>query len=358
MRHYAFGSVQFSRGCPFQCEFCDIIVVFGRRPRIKTSRQIIAELEALREQRLSIVFIVDDNLIGNKKEIKKVLCDVIDWQQARGFPLTFVTEASIDLADDDELMQLMTEANIAAVFVGVESPNEESLRETKKLQNLRRSGSMVEKVHRIQDAGMEVWAGMMLGFDNDDEHIFAAHRRFLSEARISTAMVGMLSAIPKTPLHGRLAAAGRLDMDDEPAGGTNVLPLNMSRETLSHGYVRLMAELYDPHAYFTRLDDLYIAGAIRTERGWQHYAQRHPWRGQARQARRLLEATGLVVRLLWQVPEKRLRRIYRQRLTNLLRCRPDPSVMRVYAIKCAMHYHAHRLVETLQRHGSGLVNTF
>jgi radical SAM superfamily enzyme YgiQ (UPF0313 family) len=356
MKHYAFGSIQFSRGCPFQCEFCDIIVVFGRRPRIKTSRQIIAELEALRQQHLSIVFIVDDNLIGNKREIKKVLCDVIDWQQANRFPLTFVTEASIDLADDDELMQLMTEANIAAVFVGVESPNEESLRETKKLQNLRRGGSMVEKVHRIQDAGMEVWAGMMLGFDNDDEHIFAAHRRFLSEARISTAMVGMLSAIPKTPLHGRLAAAGRLDMDDEPAGGTNVLPLNMSRETLSHGYVRLMAELYDPHAYFTRLDDLYIAGAIRTERGWQHYAQRHPWRGQARQARRLLEATGLVVRLLWQVPEKRLRRIYRQRLTNLLRCRPDPSVMRVYAIKCAMHYHAHRLVETLQRHGSGLVN--
>jgi hypothetical protein len=199
---------------------------------------------------------------------------------------------------------------------------------------------------------------MMLGFDNDDEHIFAAHRRFLSEARISTAMVGMLSAIPKTPLHARLAVAGRLDMNDEPAGGTNVLPLNMSRETLSDGYVRLMADLYDAEAYFARLDDLYISGAIRTQRGWEHYAQRHPWRRQARQARRLLEATGLVVRLLWQVPEKRLRRIYRQRLINLLRCRPDPSVMRVYAIKCAMHYHAHRLVEKLQRHGSGLVNTF
>jgi radical SAM superfamily enzyme YgiQ (UPF0313 family) len=358
MRHYAFGSIQFSRGCPFQCEFCDIIVVFGRRPRIKTSQQIIAELEALRQQRLSIVFIVDDNLIGNKREIKKVLCDVIDWQQANGFPLTFVTEASIDLADDDELMQLMTEANIAAVFVGVESPNEESLRETKKLQNLRRGGSMVDKVHRIQDAGMEVWAGMMLGFDNDDEHIFAAHRRFLSKARISTAMVGMLSAIPKTPLYDRLAAAGRLDMNDHPTGGTNVLPFKMSRKTLGNGYVGLMADLYDAEAYFARLDDLYIAGAIRTERGWEHYAQRHPWRRQARQARRLLEAIALVVRLLWEVPEKRLRRVYRQRLTNLLRCRPDPTVMRIYAIKCAMHYHAHRLVETLQRRESGLLNTF
>src|SRR5207237_5591173 len=128
------------------------------------------------------------------------------------------------LADDDELMRLMTEANIGAVFVGVESPNEESLRETKKLQNLRRGGSLVEKVRRIQDAGMEVWGGMILGFDNDDEHVFAAQRRFLTEARISTAMVGMLAAIPKTPLHARLAAAGRLDTDDDPVGGTNVLP--------------------------------------------------------------------------------------------------------------------------------------
>jgi radical SAM superfamily enzyme YgiQ (UPF0313 family) len=233
MRHYAFGSIQFSRGCPFQCEFCDIIVVFGRRPRIKTSKQIIAELEALRHQSLSIVFIVDDNLIGNKTAIKVVLHDVIEWQQANGFPLTFVTEASIDLADDDELMRLMTEANIAVVFVGVESPNEGSLRETRKLQNLRPGGSMVEKVHRIQAAGMEVWAGMILGFDNDDEHIFAAHRRFLREARISTAMVGMLSAIPKTPLYDRLAAAGRLDTSDHPADGTNVLPFKMSRQTLS-----------------------------------------------------------------------------------------------------------------------------
>ncbi len=358
MRHYAFGSVQFSRGCPFQCEFCDIIVVFGRRPRLKTSGQIIAELEALRAQRLSIVFIVDDNLIGNKKAIKDILRDVISWQRAKGFPLTFLTEASMDLADDDDLMRLMTEANIAAVFVGVESPNELSLRETKKLQNLRRGGSMVDKVRRIQDAGIEVWAGMILGFDNDDERVFAAQHRFLAEARISTAMVGMLSAIPKTPLHERLAAAGRLDRDDDPAFGTNVLPLNMTRETLSDGYVRLMADLYDPDAYFDRLDDLYIAGAIETERGWQHYAEHRPWRRRARQARQLLEAAGLALRLLWRVPEKRLRRIYRQRLLHLLHRRADPAVLRVYAIKCAMHYHVHRMVEALQRRGSALINTF
>jgi len=358
MRHYAFGSVQFSRGCPFQCEFCDIIVVFGRRPRIKTSQQIIAELEALRQWHVSIVFIVDDNLIGNKRAIKAVLHDVIEWQQANGFPLTFVTEASIDLADDDELMQLMTDANIAVVFVGIESPNEEALRETKKLQNLRRGGSMVEKVHRIQEAGMEVWAGMILGFDNDDERIFAAHHRFLSEARISTAMVGMLSAIPKTPLHTRLAAAGRLDRADEPVGGTNVLPLQMSREALSDGYVELMASLYDAEAYFARLDDLYITAGLRAERGWLHFAERHPWKRRARQLRRLVEAVGLALRLLSQLPEKHLRQIYRRRFVRALHRRRDPTVMRVYAIKCAMHYHAHRLVQALQQRGSRLLNTF
>jgi radical SAM superfamily enzyme YgiQ (UPF0313 family) len=305
-----------------------------------------------------LVFIVDDNLIGNKPAIKEVLRAVIDWQRANGFPLTFVTEASIDLADDDELLQLMTEANISGVFVGVESPNEESLRETKKLQNLREGGSLVEKVHRIQAAGMEVWAGMILGFDNDDERIFAAHRRFLSEARISTAMVGMLSAIPKTPLHARLAAAGRLDWDDEPSGGTNVLPLQMSREALSKGYVQLMAELYDSNAYFARLDDLYIAGTLHTERGWHHYAERHPWRRRMRKLHRSLETLCFMVRLLSQIPEKRLRRVYRRRLTYLLRCRPDPTVMRIYAIKCAMHYHTHRLIEALKQRGSSLLNTF
>jgi radical SAM superfamily enzyme YgiQ (UPF0313 family) len=358
MRHYAFGSVQFSRGCPFQCEFCDIIVVFGRRPRLKTSTQIIAELEALRAQRLSIVFIVDDNLIGNKRAIKDRLREVIAWQQANGFPLTFFTEASLDLADDDELLRLMTEANIAVVFVGIESPNEDSLRETKKLQNLRHGASMVDKVRRIQDAGMEVWAGMILGFDNDDERIFAAQQRFLAAARISTAMVGMLSAIPKTPLYARLMAAGRVDLADDPVGGTNVLPLNMSREALSDGYVRLMAELYDAGAYFDRLDDLYIAGRIETERGWRLYAAGHPWRRRRRRARLLLEAAGLAVRLQWRVPDKRLRGIYRQRLARLLRHRADPTVLRVYAIKCAMHYHVHRMVEGLQQRGGPLVNTF
>src|SRR5438128_3409065 len=137
MQHYLFGSVQFSRGCPFQCEFCDIIVTFGRRPRLKTSAQVITELEALRAQKIDVAFIVDDNLIGNKKAIKLLLHDLIAYQRTNGYPFDFFTEASLDLAEDQELMGLMVEANIISVFIGIESPNEKSLRETKKFQNVR-----------------------------------------------------------------------------------------------------------------------------------------------------------------------------------------------------------------------------
>ena len=170
MRHYLFGSVQFSRGCPFQCEFCDIIVTFGRRPRLKTSEQISRELEALLAQGMEIAFIVDDNLIGNKQAIKVVLRMLSPGKPPTGYPLTFFTEASLDLADDPELLQLMVDANISTVFVGIESPNEESLRETKKYQNVRKGGTSIERVHTIQNAGLDVWCGMILGFDHDDAH--------------------------------------------------------------------------------------------------------------------------------------------------------------------------------------------
>src|SRR6185312_15573080 len=141
---------------PFQCEFCDIIVTFGRRPRLKTSTQIIAELDALRARNVGIVFIVDDNLIGNKKAVKLLLTDVLAWQQANGYPMTFFTEASLDLADDPELLRLMVDAHFVSVFIGIETPNEESLRETKKYQNVRKGGTIVERVHTIQNAGLEV----------------------------------------------------------------------------------------------------------------------------------------------------------------------------------------------------------
>jgi radical SAM superfamily enzyme YgiQ (UPF0313 family) len=350
--------VQFSRGCPFQCEFCDIIVMLGRRPRLKGVEQIVRELENLRAHRMSTVFIVDDNLIGHKKAMKDVLRRVAAWQEDNGFPLTFVTEASIDLADDDELMQLMVAANIGAVFVGIESPNEASVREAKKLQNLRSGGSALDKVRRIQGAGMEVWAGMILGFDNDDSGIFAAHRRFLRDARISTAMVGMLSAIPKTPLYARLAAAGRLDTADEPAYGTNVEPLQLTREALSRGYVELMTELYELGAYFDRLDDLYIGARIEIDRAWQRYGARHPARFGRRYVRLWLESLGLMLRLRLRVPDAPLRREYFRRLRHLLQIRRNPAILRIYALKCALHFHAQMLVRALRRADGSPINTY
>src|SRR5262249_35137773 len=207
---------------------------------IKCPEQITAELDALNAVNMPLVFVVDDNLIGNKKEMKKILRHVIAWQRAKGYPLTFVTEASLDLADDDELMRLMVEANFNGLFVGIESTNENALRETKKTQNMRRSGTLADKVRRIEDAGLEVWAGMIVGFDSDADDVFDHQRRFIEASRISVVMVGMLSAIPRTPLHTRLAKEGRLDPLDHPEYGTNVLPLRMSRDTLSRGYARLM----------------------------------------------------------------------------------------------------------------------
>lgn len=354
---YALSSVQFSRGCPFRCEFCDIIVIFGRRPRLKAPKQIIAELEVLRAHNQINVFIVDDNLIGNKKAIKEVLHEVIAWQRARGYPMVFTTEASIDLADDDELMQLMVEANIVCVFVGIESPNEASLRETQKLQNVRPGGSLIDKVRRIQDHGMEVFAGMIVGFDNDDESVFEAHRQFLADARISIANVGMLSAIPSTPLYDRLAKANRLDLSEHPSYGTNVLPLRMSRETLSAGYVGLMASLYEPQAFFERLDDLYLRGGIVVDRALQSYPGAL-WLRWARQLQLWLLALGLIATIAVRVPDNSLRTIYLQRFWRIVRTRRSAIVAMIYAVRCAIHFHMHRLVEHLSARDRPLINTF
>ena len=358
MDRYAIGSVQFSRGCPFTCEFCDIIVTFGRRPRIKTSEQIIAELDALwREHDIDTAFIVDDNLIGNKKEIKKVIREVIAWQQANDYPMMFFTEASLDLADDKEMMQLMVDANIRIVFVGVETPNEESLRETGKLQNLRKGGTIVEKIHMIQDAGMEVWSGHIVGFDADGPDIFDRQMKFIEQSRIVSSMIGMLSAIPKTPLHKRLATAGRLDPSDRPEYGTNVIPERLDRKTLRDGFLRVMQTLYEPAAYFERLDNLYLTGGLSQSTTRKEFLKRRPLRRLKLNAALLAEAAYIVLKLQTQVKDSTLRRHYRRAMRRVLRARPEPDVLQAYAIKCAMHYHAHRLTSEMAA-GGQLVNTF
>jgi len=358
MRHYAFGSLQFSRGCPFQCEFCDIIVTFGRRPRIKTTAQVIAEIEALWAQGMRIVFIVDDNLIGNKKEIKKVLREVTAWQVARGYPITFFTEASIDLADDAELMRMMLDANIIAAFVGIESPNEASLRETKKFQNVRQGGTMLEKVHRIQAAGIEVWCGMIMGFDNDDETIFDAQIDFVKRARILNSMSGMLHAIAKTPLHARLAAEGRLDPSDQPEFGTNVIPLKLGREQLRDGYVRVMDELYTPEAYFGRLEDLWIGRNFDFGSSRARYWKKHPLAHLKMESLWLVQAIGLFLRLMAGIPEAHLKKEYRRRLWRYLKHRRNPGMLLFYMIKIAQHYHAHTMATRMKSGRTQVYNSY
>ena len=175
-----------------------------------------------------------------------MLRDIIRWQQERAYPLTLFTEASLDLAEDEELMELMGLANFQSVFIGIETPNEDSLRETKKHQNVRpNAGTLLERVHRVQQRGIDVWCGMIVGFDHDDPSIFDVMPEFLAEARISAALVGMLHAIPTTPLYDRLEQEGRLN-DDEASDefGTNVIPLGMSREELRDGFIRVIQRCY------------------------------------------------------------------------------------------------------------------
>ena len=357
MDKYLYASIQISRGCPFTCEFCDIIVTFGRLPRLKTSAQVLAELESLRVLKVRQVFIVDDNLIGNKQAIKGVLRNVIQYQERHGYPFRFFTEATLDLAEDDELMHLMAEAHIEAIFIGIETPNEASLKETKKHQNVRpRAGSMLERIGRIQRAGIEVTCGMIVGFDHDDAEIFQAQQQFITDGHIPHAMVGMLFAIPKTPLHERLAREGRLDPADESEFGTNVIPLNLSREQLRDGYIGVMHALYEPAAFFERVETLYFGGHLGPgQLGKDKYGKRHPWIRVKDEVTQAVIAIVLACRLFLYVKEKRLRSEYSQRLWRALTKGVSPRFMTEYLYTCAMHYHYHQLVRGL--HEGRLVST-
>ncbi len=357
MRHYLFGSVQFSRGCPFQCEFCDIIVTFGRRPRLKTSAQVLADLEALRAQKVEIVFIVDDNLIGNKAAVKEILREVAAWQESHGYPITFFTEASVNLAEDEEFLTCMEKANIQTVYVGIESTNEESLRETKKLQNLHGRRTLLERVHAIQNAGLDVWCGMIVGFDHDDASVFASHREFVRRARIAHAMVSMLSAIPKTPLYARLAGEGRLG-EEESEFGTNVIPIRMSREELRDGFVQLMQDLYEPNAYFQRFEDSYLEGRLRFGRARADYWRRHPWAQLKARAVELVRCAVLYWRVIRCNPQPQLREHYRFRLRRLLKARRDPSLLFIFLLKCAAHYHHYTMAEQMAQGRTAPLNPF
>lgn len=256
---YQTMTIQFGRGCPYTCEFCDIIVMYGRRPRTKTVEQVMAEVRTVDRLGVTTIFIVDDNFIADKRRAKDLLRALARWQAEREAPLEFMTEVSLNVAQDDEMLELLVAAGFRSVFIGIESPRPASLLETGKKQNLREG--LVDAVHRVQAAGIEVMAGMIVGFDHDDTGIFEEHLRFIQEARIPVSMTGMLNALPRTPLYERLEAAGRLD--DECGGDqfafTNIVPERMSRRQLFAGYRDLLRGLYDEDNFRRRAIEFVLA---------------------------------------------------------------------------------------------------
>lgn len=254
MKDYVTMSVQYSRGCPFNCEFCDIVIMNGRVPRSKTPEQMVNEFQALYDAGWrDSVFVVDDNFIGNKIKVKQMLPALIEWQKKHEYPFKLITEASIDLAADKELMKLMSQANFHKVFLGLETPSMEGLKECGKFQNT--TTDLAESVKTIHHNGMQVMGGFIVGFDTDNEGVFEAQFRFIQKIGVVTAMVGVLIALPQTKLWHRLKEEGRLTGDStgsNTATGLNFLP-KMGRERLLAGYEKLMKHVYSPKNYYKRI---------------------------------------------------------------------------------------------------------
>ena len=254
-RKYATMNIQYSRGCPFDCEFCNITSLYGHKPRTKDAAQLCTELDALYDSGWrGGVFFVDDNFIGNKKKLKtEILPALIAWMDARDYPFTFLTEASINLADDEELMCLMVKAGFDAVFIGIETPNVASLVECNKMQNKDRD--LLACVKRIQRSGLQVMGGFIVGFDSDNPSVFDNVISFIQQSGIVAAMVGLLNAPKGTKLYQRLAREGRLL--EEFSGNNTDLTMNfipkMDREVLVKGYNKIVATIYSPGKYYERI---------------------------------------------------------------------------------------------------------
>lgn len=255
LKKYASIPIQYSRGCPFNCEFCDIILLNGRVPRTKGENQLLGELEYLYEQKWREgVFFTDDNFIGNKEKLKEeILPAIIKWQKSKKYPFTFITQSSINLADDEELMELMTEAGFKTVFIGIETIEEKSLAECGKYQNLNRN--LLDSIKIIQNHGLQVQGGFILGFDHDALQIFEKVINFIQKSRIAVAMVGLLQAPPKTRLWQRLKTENRLL--GKSTGNNTDFTLNfipkMNYQSLISGYKGVIEAIYSPKQYFQRL---------------------------------------------------------------------------------------------------------
>ena len=277
MRNYVTMAAQFSRGCPYDCEFCDIIVMNGRVPRTKSPEQFVAELEALRcGGWRDMVFVVDDNFIGNRARTKALLRAMIAWRTHTRPAMGFLTEASINLADDAELLALMVAAGFRKVFVGIETPSAAGLEECRKLQNTGRD--LAAAVRTLQASGLEVMGGFIVGFDSDTGDIFKQQFDFIQRSGVATAMVGLLTALPQTRLYQRLQREGRLLT--ESTGNNTAAVLNfhpkLGREYLENGYRELMRRLYEPRNYYQRirifLNHYQAGGAERLRLSWADVA--------------------------------------------------------------------------------------
>ncbi len=329
---YLYVGVQFSRGCPFTCEFCDIIELYGRVPRTKTAPQMLAELDRLYElgYRGHVDF-VDDNLIGNKKAVKAFLPELRKWLEEHDYPFEFTTEASINLADDPELLQLMNEANFVGVFVGIESPDPETLRQMKKKQNTRRS--IPESIHKIYAAGMFVTAGFIVGFDNEKVSIADAMVELIDDASIPVAMVGLLYALPNTQLTRRLTQEGRLHpvpnaapKEDQCTHGLNFDTKRPRREILQD-YRDILEKVYDPLAYAGRLNRL-IDMLNNTSRA-------HQMKGSDSRSRGGAGNMEMVQRLVAKLPEPK--RIFWEAFTRCVAT--NPKSVRYIVLLLAFYMH-------------------
>jgi radical SAM superfamily enzyme YgiQ (UPF0313 family) len=350
---YASGALQYSRGCPFQCEFCDIIVIYGRRPRVKRPEQLVAELDDMRRAGFHSAFIVDDNFIGDMKKAKALLEKIIPWMEEHRYPLRLTTEASINLADHPELLELMYRANFRSVFIGIETPRLDSLKETKKYQNAR-GDSLDAKLARIQAAGLDINAGFIVGFDNDDKGIFEDQYQFIQGNGITLAMVGMLQAIPTTPLHARLQKEGRLVPDDP---NCNFVPKQMTREELKRGYWGLVKRLYSPESFLDRYFKVY--------RNSEYLKRRAAICDRAGEGK-TLPTLGYGLALLWALfwalfwdgSLYSVGKVYlRYFLTRSVRYRGDAVGLAQFLNRCVTHWHFYKLTREVTRGRLRVYNT-
>lgn len=323
---YDMMSVQFSRGCPFQCEFCDIIVLYGRKPRTKTPAQLLAELDCLYELGWrGGVFMVDDNFIGNKRNVKLLLKELKVWMKEHEYPFRFDTEASVDLAQDTELMELMVESGFAAVFLGIETPDEDSLQLTKKFQNTR--NSLVESVQSIIKAGLRPMAGFIIGFDGEKSGAGDRIIRFAEQATIPSTTFAMLQALPNTALWHRLEKEGRLrSSKDGNINQTTLMNFIPTRplDEIGREYIEAFCTLYDPITY---LDRTYRCFLIMGKPSWTAPAKMPEWK--------IVKAFATIV---WRQGIKRKTRWkFWHHLFSIIK--RNPAVLEHYLSTCAHNEH-------------------